>query len=262
MIHKKVALVSGTSSGIGLSIANLLSKNGYKVYGLSRRKAESSLFESVICDITDFLQVDNCLQQILSVEGQIDVLVNNAGRGISGAFEQIDQQNRRAEFELNYFALTNLCNKALPIMRQKGGGRIINISSLAAVFPIPYQSGYSASKYAVNGFSMALANEVRDFNIQVSVVMPGDTKTDFTKARVKVEDDDTYKKLNQSISKMERDEKNGMSSEKVAKTVLKLLKAKKQKAVVSVGFKNKFLVFLCKILPNRIMLFVVKKIYG
>lgn len=261
MTNTKVAVVTGASSGIGFAIANLLGQNGYKVYGLSRRKVENQNFESLVCDVTDQPMTKNALDCILQKEGKIDVLVNNAGRGMSGAFESIGLQNRREEFELNYFALTNICEYVLPYMRQNGGGRIVNISSLAAVFPIPFQSGYSASKFAVNGFSMALHNEVKNFGIWVSAVMPGDTKTGFTDARVKTQNS-YYKNLDKSIGKMEKDERGGMSSQKVAKTILKLLKSKKPKALVSVGFKNKFLVFLSKILPNSIMLFVVNKMYN
>lgn len=261
MTNTKVAVVTGASSGIGFAVANLLGKNGYKVYGLSRRKATSLYFESLVCDITDRETTKSTFEAILQKEGKIEVLINNAGRGASGAFESIGLQNRRAEFELNYFALTDTCEFVLPSMRRNGGGRIVNISSLAGVFPIPYQSGYSASKFAVNGFSMALRNEVKNFGIWVSAVMPGDTKTGFTDARVKTHDSN-YKNLDKSVEKMEKDERKGMSVEKIAGTVLKLLKSKRPKALVSVGFKNKFLVFLSKILPNNIMLFVVNKMYN
>ncbi len=261
MTNTKVAVVTGASSGIGLAVANLLGQNGYKVYGLSRREVKNQNFESLVCDITDQEMAKSTLNMILKKEGKIDVLINNAGRGMSGAFESIGLQNRRAEFELNYFALTNMCEYVLPSMRQNGGGRIVNISSLAGVFPIPYQSGYSASKFAVNGFSMALRNEVKNFGVWVSAVMPGDTKTGFTDARIKTHNQN-YTNLDKSVKKMEKDERKGMPSEKIAKTVLKLLKSKRPKALVSVGFKNKFLVFLSKILPNNIMLFVVNKMYN
>lgn len=261
MENKKIAVVTGTSSGIGLEIANMLSENGFVVYGISRRVVQTNQFKSISCDVTNYTKINDVINNIIQTEGKIDVLVNNAGRGFSGAYENMPFENIKSEFELNYFALSNLCQKIIPIMRENGGGNIVNISSLAGVFPIPYQAGYSATKSAVNNLTLALRNEVKPFNIKVSAVMPGDTNTGFTSARVKVEQQGVYKNIEKSIGKMEKDEKNGMSSQSVAKVVVKLLKSKNPKPLVSVGFKNKLLVFLQKMLPTRLMVFIVRLLY-
>lgn len=259
---KLVVVITGTSSGIGRDTAKYFYEMGHTVYGLARTVTEEDFFTTV-CDVTNSSDVERCFAQIYLTEGHIDVLINNAGIGVSGAVEYIDKADTQKMIDVNINAVVDCAKQVVPYMRLSGGGKIINISSVAAVVPIPFQSLYSASKSAINVFSNALRLELLPFNIFVSAVMLGDTKTGFTANRQKFDTDEGYEnRLNKSVSKMEIDEQKGNSPEKVAKELYKLATKKRPKAIKTVGFGYKTAVLLAKILPNRFMLFVVKKLYG
>lgn len=260
-----VIIVTGASSGIGLATATLLANQGYTVYGLSRHTAQNVNFKSLSCDLTNFQQTKETFEKIYKQEKKIDILINNAGMGISGAVEHTSELDIRKQFELNLFALINACKCIVPFMRQNSKGKIINIGSVAGVMPIPFQTFYATSKAAVDMFSMSFGLEVKDFGIDVSVVLPGDTKTGFTASRVKneVKDDSFYgSRIERSIKRMEQDEQNGKDPITVAKVILKLVRSKRPKARVTVGFTYKLLVFISRIVPRKFMLFVLKKMYG
>lgn len=257
---KKIVVITGASSGIGLSAAEYFTKNGHKVYGLSRRKASGN-FESVECDVTNPQRVEDALSYIYNKEGRIDCFINNAGMGISGAAEYIPDEKTEKIFNLNVEAYFACAKRVIPYLKQSRG-TLINTSSVAAVIPIPYQTAYSASKAAINLFTQALRLEVAPFGIKVCAVMPGDTCTGFTDAREKTETDVGYENsLNKSVGKMEKDERHGKSPLSVAKVMYKLALKKNPPALKTVGFSYKCVVLLSKILPNRLMLFIVKKMY-
>ena len=188
-----VIVITGASSGIGFETAKVLSLKGHKVYGLSRRVLSCEYFTSLPCDISNYARTNECFKEIYEKEGRIDVLINNAGMGISGAVEYTKEEDIKKIFDINVLALVNACKLVIPYMRAQGGGKIINVSSVASFVPIPFQAFYSVTKSAVQQFSYALRLEVKPFKIGVSVVCPGDTKTGFTSARVKdrVEQDDS-----------------------------------------------------------------------
>lgn len=260
-----VVIITGASSGIGLATANYLTEKGYKVYGLSRRMPEDVKFESLVCDVTNYKSVEKSFEYIFNKEGKIDVLINNAGMGIAGAIEHTEAEDIKTIFDLNILAMINSCKCIVPYMRKTGGGKIINIGSVAGVIPIPFQTCYSATKSAVDMFSMAFGLEVKDFNIQLTTVMPGDTKSNFGACRVKnkLMQDDYYKtRIENSIAKMEKDEREGMSPVCVGEAIYKVIKRKKSPSRVTVGLNYKIIVFLSKILPRCLMLKVVKKMYG
>ena len=162
-------------------------------------------------DVTDETQVNAAVAEILRREGRIDILINNAGFGISGAVEFTPPQEARRQFDVNFFGMVNMNRAVLPVMRQQGGGRIVNMSSVAAPIAIPFQAYYSASKAAVRTYSLALASEVRPFGIEVCVIMPGDISTGFTAARRKsCGGDDVYNgRIARSVAVMEHDERTG-----------------------------------------------------
>lgn len=260
-----VVVVTGASSGIGLATAKMLVNKGFDVIGISRNPKSNEGFQTFSCDITDYEQTKKVLREIFAQKGKIDVLVNNAGMGIAGAIEHTSMDDLHKQFNLNVMGLINTCRCVTPLMRAQGGGKIINISSVAGVIPIPFQTAYATTKSAVNMFSMAYGLEVRDFGIQVSAVMPGDTKTGFTENRIKtevMEDENYHSRIAKSIARMEKDERNGKPPETVAKVILKLIKKKRLPARVTVGVGYKFIVLLEKILPRKVMLWVVKKLYG
>lgn len=257
----KVVVITGASSGIGRAAAVYFTQKGCKVYGFSRRTVDD-VFESISCDVTDADAVACALETVYKNEGRIDCFFNNAGMGISGAVEYISKEENDKLFRLNLLAAMNCAKQALPYLKQSKG-TLINTSSIAAVVPIPYQTAYSASKAAINSFTMALRLEVKGSGVRVCAVMPGDTKTGFTDARLKTQTDGGYgDKVRKSVERMERDERNGKNPVSVAKVAYKLFCRKNPPALVSVGFSYKAVSLLAKILPNRLMLYIVGKLYG
>lgn len=261
----KVIVITGASSGIGLETANYLLKKGHIVYGIARRQMSDLDFHFMQGDVTDSQRMNDIFQEIENKEGRIDVLINNAGMGISGAIEHTSDEDIKKIFDINVNAVVSLSRAIIPFLRRNNGGKIINIGSVAGVIPIPFQACYSASKAAIEIFSMALNSEVKPFGIRVACVRPGDTKTGFTQARVKnkvLEDENYDKRIAKSIEKMEKDEQHGMKAVAVSKVVEKVIRRKSPPLVCTVGFGYKCIVVLAKILPTRLMNAIVKKIYG
>ena len=166
--------------------------------------------------------------------------------------------------DVNLFGAVNVCRKVIPYMRQKGSGRIVNVSSVAAVAPIPFQTFYSVSKSAVNTYTMAVANEVKPFGITMCCVMPGDIHTGFTAAREKTEDgDEIYEgRIKKSVAGMEKDEINGMSPAKAGKYIAKIALKKHVKPLCSIGFTYKLLSVLATVLPSRLKQYIIGLLYG
>ena len=192
-MSKKVAIVTGGTSGIGRATALALQESGYTVYELSRRAEGMPDIRHIVADITKEETLQSAVEQVLAAEGRLDLVVNNAGFGISGAIEFTDTQEAQRLFDTLFFGMVRMNRCVIPLMRQQGHGRIVNISSVASPVPIPFQAYYSAGKAAINAYTMALANELRPFGVTVCAVMPGDIKTGFTAARHKIIDgDDIY----------------------------------------------------------------------
>lgn len=166
----KIALVTGGSSGIGRCTATALKNKGCKVYEFSRRDIPNEGIIHISADVTDENAVKSAVEQIISAEGKIDILINCAGFGISGAVEFTEEKEARKQFDVNFFGTVNVTRSVLPFMREKKSGRIVNVSSVAAVAHIPFQTYYSASKAAIESYTCCLANEVRPFGITVTAV--------------------------------------------------------------------------------------------
>jgi NAD(P)-dependent dehydrogenase (short-subunit alcohol dehydrogenase family) len=181
MAEHRVAVVTGVSSGIGEAIASTFLAKGFRVFGASRgvvARPESGL-EPVTIDVNDDESVRTGVSTILDAAGRIDVLVNNAGYLCAGAFEEVSLAEAKAQFETNYFGVARMSLSVLPGMRQRGGGHVITVSSLAGLVPVPFWGHYNASKFAVEGLMETLRHEVRPFGIQVALVEPGSIKTPF-----------------------------------------------------------------------------------
>jgi NAD(P)-dependent dehydrogenase (short-subunit alcohol dehydrogenase family) len=178
---RRVALVTGASTGIGRATAKALLNAGYRVFGTSRRPAAANPdgITMLACDVTDEASVAKLVDQVLAEAGRIDLLVNNAGIGMLGGAEESSAAQVQALFDVNLFGVIRMTNKVLPSMRQQGRGRVINISSILGVVPAPYSAHYSASKHALEGYSESLDHETRAFNIRVSLIQPAYTRSSF-----------------------------------------------------------------------------------
>lgn len=180
--NKNVALVTGASSGIGEATAKRLAAAGYQVYGTSRRGGQSGAqtFQLLALDVTSQASVDDAVSEVFRLEGRIDVLVNNAGFGVSpGGAEESSIEQAKAIFETNFFGLIRMTRAVAPHMRRQGSGRIINIGSVLGFLPMPYGALYAATKHAVAGYSESLDHELRTRGVRVSVIEPAYTKTQF-----------------------------------------------------------------------------------
>ena len=262
--NKKVIIVSGASSGIGLEIANLFLKENYIVYGIGQRELNDVEFNYERVNICNFSECEKLVNMVIEKHGKIDVLVNNAGMGISGPIEFTEIEDAKKLFDVNFFGAVNLTKCVLPSMRENRSGRIINVSSVASFVPIPFQVYYSASKSALDTFASGLRSEVKEFNIKVVNVHPGDVKTNFTAVRKKarLEENNPYaKNCNSAISAMEKDEQNGMKPIKVAKVVLKLAKKKILRKTNVVGGKYKLMCFALNLFNPKLKEAIVRKFY-
>src|SRR5438874_13527571 len=178
----RVAVVTGASSGIGEAAAQELVGAGFTVYGTSRKAAAGETRGGVVflpLDVTDDESVADAVREVLGRSGRIDVLVNNAGLGITGAAEESSIEQARALFDTNLFGSMRMTRAVLPQMREQGGGRIINISSVLGLMPAPFGALYAATKHAIEGYSESLDHEVREHGVRVLLVEPAYTRTSF-----------------------------------------------------------------------------------
>ncbi|MBO4383764.1 MAG: SDR family oxidoreductase [Clostridia bacterium] len=261
---KKVALVTGGTSGIGLETARTLKKKGYTVYEMSRRADGAKGLRHLQADVTDEAQVRAAVGEVFSNEGHIDLLVNNAGFGISGAIEFTELEEAKKQLDVNFFGVVNVTKAVLPAMRERGRGRIVNLSSVASPIAIPFQAYYSASKAAIQSYSMALLNEVRPYGISVTCILPGDIATGFTAAREKsIVGDDVYEgRISKSVAVMERDEQNGISPKTAGKFIAKKAAKRNPKPLYVIGGQYRVFVLLTRIVPTRFLYYIVGKLYG
>lgn len=268
MQKQRVVLITGCSSGIGFSTAVYLAEKGYKVYASMRdlKKKDNLLSESkkagvsvelVQLDVTDEGSIKNAISTVLKKEGQIDVLVNNAGFGSGGFLEDFSIEEIRDQFETNFFGLISVTKEVLPIMRKQKQGYIVNISSIGGKIAFPVLSIYNASKFAVEAVTESLRGELAPFGIKVTAIEPSSTKTNFHSS-VRVAE----KSQNQSspyYEYMKRFEKNidKMSQQNVepvviAKTVYTAITSKNPKRSYPIGKGARMLLVLKSVLPNQV----------
>ena len=257
-----IAVVTGSSSGIGYAICELLRDRGYKVYGFSRRGSVPEGCVGFAVDIADETAVKKAIDKIAADGQRIDVLVNNAGMGIAGPIEFTSKDDARLIVDINFMGQFYCTAAVLPYMRKQNAGHIVFVSSVAGSIAIPYQGFYSATKAATNAFALSLRNEVKDYNIAVCAVEPGDTVTGFTDERKKDASGlDAYPHCEASLASMEKDERNGMSASFVAHLVVKAAEKKNPKPLYVTGIKYKVFYMLFKFLPSRLAYWIVSKMY-
>ena len=241
-VNQKVAIVTGSSSGIGLDTSVTLARNGFLTYATMRNLDKSSIVKAaaekeklpikiVQLDVTDDQSVSNAIQTIVSETGRIDILVNNAGYGLIGAFEDLSIDEIKILYETNVFGLMRVTQAVLPIMRKRKSGIIVNVSSGAGLFGYPGGSAYVSTKFAVEGLTESISYELGQFGIKVVLIEPGFIKTNFVNAMAiakKVQDPNSpYSQMMQRIqassSKMA---KSGSSVDVVSKAILEAVTSK------------------------------------
>jgi NAD(P)-dependent dehydrogenase (short-subunit alcohol dehydrogenase family) len=262
--YGKSILITGASSGIGLAAAELFAQNGFTVYAASRRCEESA--EGPIIgrrmDVRDEASVLRA-RDFIEARGGVGILLHCAGMGIAGAAEDTPEEAVRAQFEVNYFGVLRVNRVFLPMLRGRGGGLILLMGSVAGRLPLPYQSHYSATKYALDTYAESLRMEGSPFGLRASLIEPGDTKTGFTQARrMAVPEGSPYTgHCEAAVARMARDEQNGAAPEKAARAALTLAQKKNPPVRVTVGAAYKSVMFLRRVLPARAFEFMLQRIY-
>ena len=224
-------LITGTSAGIGFTLAEYLGKKGHTVFGLSRKNVESNYFKTIPTDITDNSQVQNAISEILNTESRIDVLINNAGMGMVGAVEDSTQDEILKLFNLNLVGSVQMMTAVLPTMRAQRSGKIINISSIGSEMGLPFRGFYSASKSALDKVTEAIRYEVSPWNIDVCSLHLGDIKANIAENRVKTKVPEAYQQtFNKVYGLMNSHVNDGTEPLEVAGYIEKLLTKKTWKA--------------------------------
>lgn len=253
----KVVLVTGASSGIGKAIALFLSEKGYKVYGTSRnpKKTEKFSFECIALDVLKVDTIKTAVDFILKKEGKIDVLINNAGMGITGPVEETPSIEMKSVFNTNFFGAIEVMKAVLPHMREQNSGTIINVTSIAGYMGLPFRGLYSATKGALELITEAIRMEVKNFGVRVVNVAPGDFATNIAAGRyhTPVFENSAYKETYQAnLDLMDAHVDGGMDPVEMAKMVFKIINTKNPKVHYKVGgFMEKFSIVLKRILPDK-----------
>ena len=252
----KVIIITGASSGFGKAIAERLAKGGHKVYGICRRAMDNNAITYMQGDVRDSERIKQIVKEIYEKEQRIDVLINNAGMGIGGALEMAKIEEIQTQMGVNFMGCVNMCQQVLPYMRKQRHGRIINLSSIGGVMGLPYQGFYSASKFAIEGFSEALSAEVKGFGITVSMVEPGDFATNFTASRKNSEstlnDPDYGPIYKRSLGLIEKEENGGLSPDVLARKIEKIVDARHPRLrYVVANFEQWLSVVLKRFIPGN-----------
>ncbi|WP_460219160.1 SDR family oxidoreductase [Psychroserpens sp. MEBiC05023] len=254
----KVVLITGGSSGIGKSIGEFLSDKGYTVYGTSRspERYPDSKIKLVTLDVSNINTIETSVASIIEKEGRLDVLVNNAGAGINGPIEELPNEEIRRNFDTNFFGPINVIKAVLPQMRQQNSGLIINVTSIAGYMGLPYRGIYSASKGALGLITEAFRMEIKDFNIHMTDLAPGDFATNIAAGRyhAPVKEGSPYESTYKAILKtIDEDVDNGSDPILVSKMIFKIINTANPKVHYKVGtFMQKFSVVLKRILPDKV----------
>lgn len=257
-MSEKIIFITGASSGIGRAMAEFLHQKGYKVYGTSRNPQQypESKVKLVALEVTDVGSIRKAVEQVIEIEGKIDVLINNAGAGITGALEEIPSEEIKRNFDTNLFGPIEVIKAVLPQMRKQKSGLIINITSIAGYMGLPYRSVYSASKGALELITEALRMEVKQFGIEVTNIAPGDFATNIAQGRYHtpvIQGSDYEKSYGKNLELMNAHVDSGSDPIQMAEAVYKVINTSKPKIHYKVGaFLQKFSIVLKRVLPDKI----------
>jgi NAD(P)-dependent dehydrogenase (short-subunit alcohol dehydrogenase family) len=267
-MEQKVVLITGISSGFGKCTSEFLIRRGYIVYGTSRKTIECDNRINVLkADVTDVASVKVAVETVLKREGRIDILINNAGMGISGPVEYASAENLKLQMDTNFTGMVNVIQSVLSAMRNQQKGTIVNISSIGGLMGLPFQGFYSASKYAIEGLSESLRMELKPFNIKVVVVRPGDFHTSFTSSRKvdwNLSENNPYgAQFRKTLSIIETDEKGGLKPEYFARKLARIIERKNPypSYIISTA-EQKLAVILKRLLPGSWFSGILGSHYG
>ncbi len=254
---KKVVLITGASSGIGKSIATYLSKRNFKVYGTSRKANSTSPdFHFVQLDVTDEQSIKSAIKEISEKEEKLDILINNAGVGITGPIEETPEVEIKKAFETNYFGPLNMIKHVLPVMRKQKDGLIINVTSIAGYMGLPYRGIYSATKGALEITAEAYRMEIKQFGVKMTNVAPGDFATNIASGRyhAPVTNGSPYQEVyGNTLDLMNKHVDAGQDPELMAKEIFKIIETPEPKVHYKVGERlQKFSVKLKGLLPDKL----------
>ena len=265
----KTVLITGSSTGIGKAAARLFIEQGWNVAASMRTPAkETELKESEkvllpTLDVTDEVTIRNALNETIQHFGRIDVLVNNAGYGLSGTFESMDMERIRRQFETNVFGLMATCKAVLPHFREQGSGTLINVASMGGRLTFPLYSVYHATKWAVDGFSESLQFELRPLGIRVRIIEPGAIKTDFYDRSADVAHDRDLHQYNdyvdRAMAKMNSAGDKGASPEVVAKAIYSAATSESWKLRYTVGADARGLLGMRRMLSDGMYQAMIRK---
>ncbi|WP_452220988.1 SDR family oxidoreductase [Lacinutrix salivirga] len=252
----KVVLITGGSSGIGKSIGEFLISKGFTVYGTSRtpKNYPNSQFPIVALDVKKVETIHSAIETIITKEGKIDVVINNAGVGITGPIEEIPMEQMQHNFDTNFFGPIQVINAVLPQMRLQNEGLILNITSIAGFMGLPYRGIYSASKGALEILTEAYRIELKDFNIKMANIAPGDFATNIAAGRyhAPVTEHSPYKKYKSVLTDIDAHVNKSSDPIAVAKKVYEVINTKNPKTHYKVGaFMQKFSIVLKFLLPDK-----------
>lgn len=254
----KVVLITGGSSGIGKSIGEFLHHKGFVVYGTSRNpeKVLNAIFPLIALDVRDVDSIDKAVAKVIAISGRLDVVINNAGVGITGPLEEIPTAEIKNNFETNLFGPIEVMKAVLPQMRAQQSGLIINITSIAGYMGLPYRSVYSASKGALELITEALRMEVKPFGIQITNVAPGDFATNIAAGRFHAPllKGSAYEKTyGDTLKTMDEHVNSGSNPNEMAEAVYKIILTKEPKIHYKIGvFMQKISIVLKRILPDKV----------
>lgn len=254
----KVVFITGASSGIGKAIGEFLFQKGYTVYGTSRNpeKITNSLFPLVALDVRDNQTIKKAIDEVLAKSGRIDVLINNAGVGITGPIEEIPSEEIKNNFETNFFGPIEVIKAVLPQMRQQKSGLIINITSIAGYMGLPYRGVYSASKGALEIITESISMEVKPFGVNIVNVAPGDFATNIAAGRyhAPVIEGSAYETTyGNTLKQMNEHVDCGSNPNVMAYAIYEIINNKNPKLHYKIGvFMQKFSIVLKRILPDRV----------
>ena len=254
----QVVLITGASSGIGKSTAEFLVTKGFTVYGTSRnpKQQEVNGVHFLALDVTKPETIATAMEQVLEKEARVDVLINNAGKGITGPLEEIPEEELKSIFETNYFGPLRVIKAVLPGMRKQGSGLIINVTSIAGYMGLPYRSAYSATKGALGLTTEALRMELKEFNIKLTNVAPGDFATNIAAGRyhAPLKQDSPYAaNYGKSLALMDEHVDHGEDPQKMGEAVLAIISEKEPAFHYKVGaYMQKISVFLKGVLPSKV----------